>query len=147
MISSIARASFRRSAVQARSTTVRRMGGGHFAPVTQNHKAKLFEGHPTNEGWEWTIGWWYTTSFIMIVGILGFTPNTDITAWARQEAEARLKLKEAGFEDFVFGTHYQDLSVEEAKEVWDKFSAKSMRMNDEDDDEEDEEEEDDDDDE
>ena len=80
---------------------------------------------------------------------MGYAPQTEITVWAKQEAAARLQLKEAGVEDFAFGTHYQDLTVSEAKEAWDKFSAKAVRMNDDDDDEDedDEEEEDEDDDE
>ena len=137
-----------RRVVAHRRGAVRGLGAN--MPVPQSQKAVLFEGHPTNEGWESTMAWWYGTSLILIIGILGFAPQTEITAWANQEAAARLKLKAAGVEDFAFGTHYQDLTVKEAKEAWDTFSAKALRMNDDDDDdddEDDEEEEDDDDDE
>ena len=80
---------------------------GSDMPVPQSQKAVLFQGHPTNEGWEFTIAWWYTTSAVLLVGILGFAPQTEISVWARQEAEARLQLKEEGFDNFVFGNHYQ----------------------------------------
>ena len=135
MISSVSRTILRRSNPVAIRGAIRCLGA---MPVPQSSKAKLFEGHATNEGWESTIGWWYATSAVLIIGILGFAPNTEITSWAKQEAAARLKLKEAGVEDFAFGTHYQDLTVSEAKEVWDNFSAKALRMNDDDDDDEDE---------
>ena len=142
MISSISRSILRRS-LQARGPVVRRLGA---MPVPQSQKAELFKGHPTNEGWESTMAWWYGTSFILIVGILGFAPPTEISAWAKKEAAARLKMKEQGVEDFAFGTHYQEMTVAEAKNVWDKFTEKALRMND-DDDEEDEDDEDEDDDE
>ena len=146
MISSISRSILLRRGVQqqvTRGPAVRRLAA---MPVPQSQKAKLFEGHPTNEGWEYTIAWWYGTSFILLVGILGFAPPTEITAWAKKEAEARLKLKEQGVQDFAFGTHYQDLTVTEAKDVWDKFTTKAMRMNDDDDDDDEDEDDDDDDD-
>lgn len=150
MLSSISRSVLRRSLALQRvavvrptaataNTTVRGMAE---MPVPQSQKAVLFEGHPTNEGWEWTVAWWYTTSFILLVGILGFAPKTEITAWAKQEAAARLKMKEQGVEEFVFGTHYKDLTVSQAKTAWDNFSTKALRMNDDDDDDEDEEDED-----
>jgi len=110
-------------------------------PVPQSQNAKLFEGHQTDEGWESTIAWWYGTSLVLIVIALGFTPHTEITAWANKEASARLKLKASGVQDFVFGMHYQDLSVAEAKDAWDMFSTKALRMNDDDDDDDDDEEE------
>eukprot|EP00977_Amphora_coffeiformis_P004664 scaffold1001_cov169-Amphora_coffeaeformis.AAC.11 len=125
---------------------VRAMGAMPAMPVPQSQKAKLFDGHHENEGWEFTMTWWYGTSLILIIGAVGFTPNTEITAWANKEAAARLKLKAAGVEEFAFGTHYQDLTVAQAKEAWDTFGAKALRMNDDDDDEEEEDEDDDDDD-
>lgn len=150
MLSSVSRSLLRRSSLVApRSTAIRCLAA---MPVPQCEKAVLFEGHPTNEGWESTVAWWYGTSAVLLVGILGFAPNTEITAWAKKEATARLKMKEQGVEEFVFGTHYQELSLSEAKDAWEKFSAKAVRMNDDDDDDEEdedeeEEEEDDDDDE
>ena len=127
--------------------SVRGSGGAIRAlaamPVPQSQKAKLFDGHQENEGWEFTMTWWYGTSLILIIGALGFTPHTEITAWANKEAAARLKLKAAGVEDFAFGTHYQDLTVAQAKDAWDTFSTKALRMNDDDDDDEEEEEDDD----
>lgn len=132
--------SVRRSAVAWTLRQRRHMGSD--MPTPQSQKAKLFEGHPENEGWEWTIAWFYTASAILIAGNLAFAPPTEITAWARKEAEARLALKEQGVQEFAFGTHYQDLSADQAKDVWDKFSAKALRMTDDDDDDEDEEEDD-----
>ena len=138
MLSSLSRSLVRRTCAQRRH-----LGA---MPVPQSQKAVLFEGHPTNEGWESTVAWWYATSAIMLVGILGFSPQTDIGSWAKQEAAARLKLKAAGVEDFAFGTHYQDLTVDEAKQAWDNFSTKALRMNDDDDDDDEEDEDEDDDD-
>lgn len=106
-------------------------------PVPQSAKAVLFDGHAAtgSEGWEWTVAWWYPTSFLLICGILGFEPETDIATWARQEAAARLALKEAGqVTQFTFGKHYQSLSEEDVRKEWDAFNTKSMRMNDDDDD-------------
>jgi ESSS subunit of NADH:ubiquinone oxidoreductase (complex I) len=118
-------------------------GGGHHSdvPVPQSQHAKLFAGHPESEGWESTVAWFYPTSFLLIVAVLVFEPETSINVWAKQEAAARLKLKEEGFTDFVFGVHYQDLGEEKIKEQWDKFSSKALRMTDDDDDDEEEEEE------
>ena len=107
-------------------------------PVPQSSKAKLFEGHPRNEGWEFTMLWFYSVSAILIVGILGFSPETSIEAWARQEAMARLKLKEAGMTEFEFGKHYQDHD-EEYRNAWDQFSQKAIIQKEVDDDDEDDE--------
>ena len=136
----ISAAALSRSILRRSTVTLRRSLAE--MPVPQSSKAKLFQGHPTNEGWESTVAWFYPLSFFLIVAILGFTPNTEITTWARQEAQARLKLKEAGFTDFKFGTHYQDLTVNQAQEALEKFNAKALRMNDDDDDDEEEEEDD-----
>jgi ESSS subunit of NADH:ubiquinone oxidoreductase (complex I) len=117
-------------------------GGGGGVPVPRSSQAKLFEGHPTNEGWESSVFFYYTLSAIMLVGILGFAPDTTISSWAKQEATARLKLKESGVvTEFEFGKHYQDLLQDEAKAAMDKFSIKSMRISEDDDDDEEEEEE------
>jgi ESSS subunit of NADH:ubiquinone oxidoreductase (complex I) len=121
-------------------------GGGMDMPVPQSMSAKLFEGHPTNEGWETTVAWWYTSSFIILVAIAAYQPETGIGAWAEQEARARLKLKSEGFTDFEFGKHYQGMSDEDMKAAWDNFTAKAVRMTDDDDDDEEEDDEDEDDD-
>jgi hypothetical protein len=110
-------------------------------PVPQSSKAVVFAGHPMNEGWERTMIWWYSSSFILICMVLGTTPVTDIEVWAKQEAAARLKLAEEGKTDFVFGTHYQDQVSKGNRSTWDQFSLKALRMNDDMDDDEEEEDE------
>lgn len=75
----------------------------------------------------------------MLVGILGFAPETEIQTWAKQEAQARLKLQDKN--QLVFGTHYSNLEEESRDTKWDKFSTKSIRMSEDDDDDDDEEEE------
>lgn len=110
---------------------------GSDMPVPQSQNAKLFAGHPEYEGWESTIAWFYPTSFIMIAAVLFFEPETGIDTWAKEEASARLKLREGGFTDFVFGVHYKDLTDEQIKTYWDTFSSKAIRMTDDDDDEDD----------
>jgi hypothetical protein len=125
-----ARLAHKRSVVQRR--TMAEM------PVPQSSKAVLFDGFH-KEGWESTVAWFYPTSLALIVMILAGAPVTEIEPWAKKEAEARLKLKSEGFTDFQFGTHYQTLSDDERKSVWDKFSMKATRMNDDDDDDDDEE--------
>ena len=116
-------------------------------PVPQSSQAVLFAGHPNKEGWEGTMLWWYTSSLALIMVIVLYSPDTELSTWARQEAEARLKLKSRGFSDFEFGVHYQKLVAGETNEQWDQFSWKALHMSeDDDDDDEDEEDEDDDDD-
>ena len=108
-------------------------------PVPQSSQAVLFEGHPKNEGWESTIAWWYSSSFILICLVLGAKPETNIRVWAQQEARARMKLQEEGQTEFEFGKHYQDVVSKQAKDSWDKFSFKTaLRMTEDDDDDEDE---------
>jgi len=114
------------------------MGSDSHVPVPQSMKAVLFDGHPSREGWETTMTWWYASSFVLLVAVLGYAPETEISVWAKQEAAARLHLKETGaVTEFEFGKHYQDLVEEQVSAGWDKFSVKSMRMTDEDDDDED----------
>jgi hypothetical protein len=132
------------SAVRSRSLVVSRRllsRGMAEMPVPQSSKAVVFAGHPMNEGWERTMIWWYSSSFILICMVLGTTPVTDIEVWAKQEAAARLKLAEEGQTEFVFGTHYQDQVSSNNGSTWDQFSLKALRMNDDDDDDDDEEEE------
>lgn len=112
-------------------------------PLPQSSTAKIFAGHPTNEGWESTIAWWYPTSLVLIVAILAGQPETSINAWAKQEAAARLALREKGMTEFTFGVHYQNLSQEELKGAWDDFTSKVTKMTDEDDDDDDDDDEDD----
>jgi len=100
----------RRHAVMSR----RHMGGGGDMPVPQSAKAVLWQGHPAKEGWESTVQWWYGSSLIVLIAILGFAPETDIQVWAKQEAKARIEQKEdAGLEPAskqttTFGKHYQE---------------------------------------
>lgn len=141
--------SSRQSSLQQHPTTqhnkqvvaTRSFGSGGGVPVPQSSTAELFAGHPKKEGWEWTIGWWYPSSFILICLVLGTTPETSIQSWAREEASARLALKEKGFTDFQFGVHYSNLSDEQMKSAWDKLSKTATRMNEDDDDDEEDEEE------
>jgi len=84
--------------------------------------------------------WWYGTSFLLLVGVLGYAPDTRISTWASQEAKARLVAAEQGqVSEFEFGVHYQNVAQEHVRDEWDKFTIKSLKMNDEDDDEEEEE--------
>jgi len=80
-------------------------------PVPQSSQAVLFAGHPQKEGWEGTMMWWYTSSLALIMVIVLYSPDTELSTWAHQEAEARLKLKSRGFSDFEFGVHYQKLET------------------------------------
>jgi len=131
----------------AASLQRRSMGSDGHMPVPQSMQAKLWQGHPTSEGWESTMAWWYGTSFALLVAVLGFAPETEIAVWARQEASARLHLKETGaVESLEFGKHYQDVVESQVESNWDKFTLKSLKMNDDDDDDEDDEEDDDEDD-
>lgn len=54
------------------------MAGGGHQPVSRSMEAKLFEGHPENEGWETTIYVTYAASFVLITFALGFAPDTSI---------------------------------------------------------------------
>jgi len=110
-------------------------------PTPRSAEAKLFEGHPRNEGWETTVAWWYSSSFVLIVMILSLQPETGIDAWAQKEAATRLEMKKAGIQP-EFGKHYQDVAESELKSAWDVFSHKALRMTEDDDDEDEEEEED-----
>jgi len=110
----------------ARRTATRRMAGD--VPVPQSQHTKFADGKPLNEGWESTIAWFYPSSFLIIVWIHAFEPDTDIRGWANAEARARLELKRQGMTEFKFGTHYQSLSDDELKKEWDTFSAKALKM-------------------
>jgi phage portal protein BeeE len=88
------------------------------------------------------MAWWYGTSLLLLVGILGFAPNTDIESWARQEARARLDAAAGSAPPTLeFGTHRFNLVQENRDATWDKFSVRSVRMTEEDDDDEEEDEE------
>jgi hypothetical protein len=144
MFAPLARAALLRRSIP--TAAARRGLAGGMPHLPQSSKATLFAGHPTNEGWEMTMLWWYTTSAILLVGILGFAPQTEITVWAKQEAEARLAIQEesGGTAVLEFGKHYQDVKSSDTKTFIDSFSSKAMRMNDDDDDDDDEEDDDDD---
>jgi hypothetical protein len=75
-------------------------------PVPQSAHAKLFEGHPTREGWERTLLLWYASSLVLILAVLQYTPTTEIETWANQEARLRLEAGLAG--DIKFGEHATD---------------------------------------
>ena len=150
-----ARATTSRSLLARRAVTANKDGARRFmggdTPVPQSMKARLWEGHPTGkEGWESTIYFYYTVSAVAIFCIINFSPDTSIEAWAKQEAKARLALKEKGFTDFEFGKHYQDEMMNDEAASWDKFTSKAIKAgeddDDDEDDDEDEEDEDDDDD-
>lgn len=82
-------------------------GGGGHQPVSRSMEAKLFEGHPENEGWETTIYVTYATSLVLLTFALGFAPDTSIKTWASSEARARLELQAQGkLDQPVFGVHY-----------------------------------------
>jgi ESSS subunit of NADH:ubiquinone oxidoreductase (complex I) len=121
----------------------RGMGGNSSLPKPQSEDAVLFGGHSTEpEGWETTIYVGYTLSLILCFCILYFEPETGIDNWANQEARVRLKLKEEhGWTDdmFQFGIHYQNLNEVELKQQWDKFSNKTLKMDEDDDDDDDDE--------
>jgi ESSS subunit of NADH:ubiquinone oxidoreductase (complex I) len=117
-------------------------GGDGGVPVPRSAQAKLFAGHDTNQGWESTVYFYYTLSTLLIIGVLGFAPDTTISSWAKQEAAARLHLKEQGVvKEFEFGKHYLDMVDDDVKRNWDKFDAKSVQFMKDDDDDDDEDEE------
>mmetsp|Transcript_19814 Transcript_19814/g.47173 ORF Transcript_19814/g.47173 Transcript_19814/m.47173 type:complete len:154 (-) Transcript_19814:111-572(-) len=124
---------------------VRRAGG---MPVPQSMKAKPFDGHPTNEGWEPYVQFYTGVSVILLAVNYFFAPDTTIDSWARNEAAARLRLKEKD-PDFkpVFGVHYQDLQSKERQEKWDEVSEKEFNPFKEEDDDDDDDDDDEDDDE
>ena len=117
--------------------TTNRPPGMPVVPQSQN--AKLFDGQPEREGWEETVYFHTAIATIMIIIGLNFTPETSMNTWARNEAAARLILKEEhGFTDFEFGKHYQDEIKKRRPEEWDKLGSKFSPFKDEDDDDEDE---------
>ena len=108
-------------------------------PVPQSSKAILFEGHPTNEGWESTLMWFYPLSFVLTVAVFNYAPETEIQTWARQEAEARMALGPGA--TIEYGVHYQNLQQEATQSQWEKFAEKAFSLNEDDDDDDDEDEE------
>lgn len=107
-------------------------------PLAQSNKAKLFEGHPVNEGWESTTHTCYAITAIMLLTLATTTPTTDIDEWARQEVLARMKVEALkGVDAVKFGKHYQDeVTSLSMSDQWDKFTAKSTRVGDEEDEDE-----------
>ena len=78
----------------------RRMGGGGEPGTLFGEKP----GHKM-EGWEPIIYSCYGASAVLLIVGLWNKPTTSINAWAKDEANARLKLKREG-EDVEYGTHY-----------------------------------------
>ena len=78
----------------------RRMGGG-------GEPGTLFGEKPGDapQGWEPIIYSCYGASAVLLIVGLWNKPTTSINAWAKDEANARLKLKREG-EDVEYGTHY-----------------------------------------
>ncbi|KAL7571249.1 hypothetical protein ACA910_008906 [Epithemia clementina (nom. ined.)] len=119
----------------------RNMGGGggsSHPPMPQSMKAKLFEGHPEREGWEETVYFYYTVGFLWICYNANCLPETSVNTWARNEAAARLILKEEhGFTNFEFGKHYQDeVYVHSRKLGWEELNSKFNPFKDDDDEDE-----------
>lgn len=118
-------------------------------PVPQSSKARLFENHPIREGWEGTMKLWYASSLLLLIAVLGWTPNTEIETWAKGEARLRLQQDDGAVS---FGEHVTTPSVGDTKSrsvdvvshddtarSWDKFVDRSVRWDkDDDDDDEDE---------
>ena len=69
----------------------------------------------------------YVTGFltaVMTILAVVFKPDISIQTWAREEAQARLDLKEKGFTDFKFGTHYNTSKAIDREAQWDTFLRK-----------------------
>ena len=121
---------------------------GSDMPVPQSQNAPMWVGHDpavVTEGWEGSLYMYYALAVALQLAIITVAPETSIESWARPEAEARLALKEKGFTDFKFGTHYQDLLNDERSEGWTKFNERSMNPEEDDDDDDEDDDEDDDD--
>mmetsp|Transcript_7887 Transcript_7887/g.11258 ORF Transcript_7887/g.11258 Transcript_7887/m.11258 type:complete len:154 (+) Transcript_7887:108-569(+) len=134
----------------SRAGQKRCMGGGQ--PESQSMQARLWEGHKTGpEGWEVPVYATYAGATVFIALALGFAPDTTITTWANNEAQARLDLQSSGaLGKPEFGKHYNvpsELFEWESKNVDNPFNEEEDDdEDDEDDDEEDEEEDEDEDD-
>jgi hypothetical protein len=103
--------SLRRSTPLTSRRTLAGHGHGPTPPAPQSDQAVLFDGYHYGEGWELTIAWAYTTSFLLIVAVIGWAPDTEITHWAYNEAHARLALAsedDNGSVTVPFGTHVQN---------------------------------------
>ena len=117
---------------------------GSDMPVPQSQNAPMWVGHDpavVTEGWEGSLYVYYALAVVMQLAIITVAPETSIESWARPEAQARLTLKERGFTDFKFGTHYQDLLDNDRSEGWQKFTERSMNPEEDDDEDEEEDEE------
>lgn len=90
----------RRSAAAPRSASRRQMGGGGEPGTLFGEKAGQ-----AREGWEPIVYSCYAASAVLLIVGLANKPTTSINAWAKDEANARLKLKREG-EDVEYGTHY-----------------------------------------
>ena len=104
-------------------------GGGHHGdhghagmnmPRPRSMDAELFGGHSKEpQGWETVVYVTYGLATIMFV-LISMAPDTSITGWAHDEAQARLDIlaKDPDFK-FQFGTHY---NVKDAKDREDNDS-------------------------
>ena len=131
-----------KTTVEPIRTARRNMGGGGHTPVPQSANAPMWGGHDpkvVSEGWETSLYFYYGLAVVLQLAIVNFAPETSIESWARPEAQARLALKEQGFTDFQFGTHYKDVVTSQRSSSWEKFAERAIVPGD-DDDEEDEEE-------
>ena len=100
-------------------------GGDYPGGIPQSMKAELWEGHPkTYEGWEMDAYVTGALTFVMAVLAIFFKPDISIQTWAKEEAQARLDLKEKGFDKFEFGTHYNTVKVVNQEAEWDQFLKK-----------------------
>jgi len=109
-------------------------------------QAVLWQGHPVEpEGWERTVYITYAAAAVLLGLTLGFSPDTNIRAWAEGEARARLDMQAQGtLETPVFGTHYNTVSTQfawESKIVDDPFDEDEEENEEENEEEEEEEEE------
>jgi len=131
---------------QAQQQPIRKMGGD--MPVPQSQNAPMWHGHTVkHEGWEESIYFYYAAGLILQAAVLIGAPETSIESWARPEARARLYLASeagGGQTEFAFGTHYQDLTKKDQRELWNKFSERAINPGDDDDDDDDDDEDDDD---
>jgi hypothetical protein len=140
---SLHRVTTAKSTVEPIRVARRNMGGGH-TPVPQSANAPMWGGHDPkviSEGWETSLYFYYGLAVVLQLAIVNFAPETSIESWARPEAQARLALKEQGFTDFQFGTHYRDVMNDQRSAAWEKYAERAIIPGDDDDDDDDEEDE------
>mmetsp|Transcript_28261 Transcript_28261/g.31282 ORF Transcript_28261/g.31282 Transcript_28261/m.31282 type:complete len:183 (-) Transcript_28261:175-723(-) len=150
----------RRAPQQKQLQQRRSMGGAVEMPTPRSMIAEPWQGHPKHEeGWEKDLYYTYGAATFLIILSNCFKPDNHATTWAAEEAQARLDLKDQGFDKFEFGKHYKGMSLAQAQdgapadedpvaallnnseEEWEKFNEKAIKTEDDDDNDEDEEEE------